>query len=485
MSKECTLVIRDEVNVRWEGLDANTRRKLSDKVKFFLEYARHTPSYKLGRWDGMQRFCDIGGRTYLNLSDQLLPIVQDAGYTVEIEDHRTKHDLSFAEVTEDMFSDVLWPKGHACEGQPIKLREHQVSCANEYLNNPQCLQEVATGAGKTVITAILSKSTEHLGKSVIIVPSKDLVTQTERDYKLLGLDVGVYFGDRKEPGHQHTICTWQSIEALDKKSKYYDPEYSISDFTEGVITVIVDEAHGVKGDVLKKHLSNLFAHVPIRWGLTGTIPLEESEKTSLISVLGPIVNEITAAELQEKGILSNLDIKILQIQDYINKFDSYQSELKYLVSDKARIEFLAKQIKSQSEEGNTLVLVDRIASGELLLEYLPDAVFISGKVKSADRKEEYADVQEAKNKIIIATYGVASVGIDIPRIFNLFMLEPGKSFIRVVQSIGRGIRTAKDKDYVNVFDVCSSAKYSKRHLTARKKFYKQRQYPYKVIKVER
>ena len=89
-----------------------------------------------------------------------------------------------------------------------------------------------------------------------------------------------------------------------------------------------------------------------------------------------------------------------------------------------------------NESGNTLILVDRISAGNELVERLGDkAVFISGATKSDDRKEHYDEVKVADGKIIVATYGVAAVGINIPRIFNLVLIEPGKSFVRVIQSI--------------------------------------------------
>jgi superfamily II DNA or RNA helicase len=120
----------------------------------------------------------------------------------------------------------------------------------------------------------------------------------------------------------------------------------------------------------------------------------------------------------------------------------------------------------------------------MLVERLPDSSFVSGAMKTTDRKEQYDEVKTATNKIIVATYGVAAVGINIPRIFNLVLLEPGKSFVRVIQSIGRGIRKAEDKDHVEIWDVTSSAKFSKKHLTVRKKYYDDAGYPYQVQKVK-
>jgi superfamily II DNA or RNA helicase len=111
-------------------------------------------------------------------------------------------------------------------------------------------------------------------------------------------------------------------------------------------------------------------------------------------------------------------------------------------------------------------------------------VFVSGSTKGADRKSEYDEVSTATGKVIIATYGVAAVGINIPRIFNLVLVEPGKSFVRVIQSIGRGIRKAEDKDFVQIWDITSTAKYAKRHLTKRKVFYKEANYPFTVEKAD-
>jgi len=106
------------------------------------------------------------------------------------------------------------------------------------------------------------------------------------------------------------------------------------------------------------------------------------------------------------------------------------------------------------------------------------AVFVSGATKARDRQDEYDEVATSTDKIIVATYGVAAVGINIPRIFNLVMIEPGKSFTRVIQSIGRGIRKAQDKDHVQIWDITSTCKFSKRHLTKRKVFYNEANYPY-------
>ena len=247
---------------------------------------------------------------------------------------------------------------------------------------------------------------------------------------------------------------------------------------------MIDEVHKAKADVLKQLLSSVFSNVPIRWGLTGTIPKDEHEAVACTSTIGPVIGQLSAKELQDRGVLSNLEVNILQLADTHVGFNSYAQELKWITTNPDRIEFISQLINGMTDNGNTLILVDRIKTGELLIEQNPDWVFVSGGMKQSERKENYDEVSEAEGKVIVATYGVAAVGINIPRIFNLVLIEPGKSFVRVIQSIGRGIRKAKDKDFVNVFDITSTLKYSKKHLTERKKFYREAEYPFKITKIE-
>ncbi len=479
----CRLIIKDEVNIKFEGLAVETRRKIANKLKFDLPYARHMPSYKLGRWDGTKTYFGIGGTGYLAHLDVILPIVEDAGYEILIEDLRQHSKIEFEPITENYWADQgkTWPKGHPEAGTPIVLRDYQFDVVNKFLANTQALQEVATGAGKTITTATLSHLCEPYGRTMVIVPNKSLVVQTEEDYRNLGLDVGVYFGDRKELGKTHTICTWQSLNVLDKKS-YDNATLSLAEFIEGVAAIIIDEVHQAKADVLTKLLTQNFSNCAIRWGLTGTVPKEAWEFQGILASIGPVINQVSAHDLQEKGVLANLQINILQTND-VQVFRNYQEEYSFLVTDDHRISWIGNKIKEISLSGNTLVLVNRIDTGDKLTAMLPDSVFISGAVKLTDRKEEYDEIKTSSDKIIVATYGVAAVGINIPRIFNLVLIEPGKSFVRVIQSIGRGIRRAEDKDHVEIWDITSACKYAKRHLTERKKFYKEAKYPFAITKV--
>jgi hypothetical protein len=338
----------------------------------------------------------------------------------------------------------------------------------------------------TIVCATMVKMCEQYGRTLTIVPSKSLVEQTEEDYINCGLDVGVYYGNRKDINKTHTICTWQSLNVLMKNSKNIDEQsesMTLTKFLKDINTVIVDECHTTKAAALKTLLTKYLNNAPIRWGLTGTVPKEEFNAQSLYTSIGPIVNTVRASELQEKGILSTCHIHIQQLID-VQKFKNYQEELKFLVTTKPRIKYIADMISKIAESGNTLILVDRIETGKLLQEELKDTVFVNGSIKTNDRKEEYDAFKTEDSKILIATYGVAAVGINIVSLYNLVLIEPGKSFVRVIQSIGRGLRKGFDKDHVDIWDISSTCKYSKRHLTERKSFYKESNYKFTIKKFD-
>jgi superfamily II DNA or RNA helicase len=482
--KKATIIVRDEVNCAIKDLDLDMRKKLVRQFKYDIPNAKFMPAYRLGRWDGTVSFFNLGGSTYLNLLPEILPTLINDGWEIEIDDQReyeTNFDLGT--VDQNTFSHVMWPKDHPVEGQPIVLRDYQIEIVNDFLKNPQCLQEIATGAGKTLITATLSQRIESYGRSIVIVPNKSLVVQTEEDYINMQLDVGVFFGDRKELGKQHTICTWQSLNSLMKNTKAGKGDYTIAEFLEGVVCVIVDEVHSAKADALKTLLTGPMARIPLRWGLTGTVPKEDFEFQSLHVSLGKVISKVSAKKLQDKGVLANCHVNVVQLIDHA-EHTNYQSELKYLLTNPDRLDIMANLINEANKTGNTLVLVDRVEAGKELVSRLGDnAVFVSGATKNSDRKEQYDEVTNANNKIIVATYGVAAVGINIPRIFNLMLIEPGKSFVRVIQSIGRGIRKAEDKEDVQIWDITSTCKFAKRHLTKRKKFYKEANYPFSIKKL--
>jgi superfamily II DNA or RNA helicase len=483
MDHVARIIIEDEVNINIKNIELPLKRALLKSVEFFIPGARYTPAFRMGRWNGTTSFFKLGGASYLNILDRLLPVIQDHGYEFEIDDRRAHHVFDFEVIDENFLTDLAWPAGHRFAGQPIELRDYQVEAINTCLENLQGINVLPTSAGKTIITATLSKIVQRYGRTVVIVPNKNLVQQTEEDYVNLGLDVGVLYGDRKEYDRTHTICTWQSLNILDKKHKDHLDNQQLEKFLKNVMCVIVDECHRVTDtNVLHNLMTTVFHNVPIRWGLTGTIPEEEFKEIGLITAIGPQIGTLSAKELQDKGYLAKCNVTVMQTQETL-QYPNYQQEIKHLVTNEDRLNWLAATIEEIAQTGNTLVLVDRIETGQKLYNQLSNSVFISGEMKSSDRRDHYKELNFGDNGIMVATYGTTSTGINIARIFNLVLIEPGKSFVRVIQSIGRGLRKANDKDAVEIYDICSRMKFSNNHLNKRKQFYNKAQYPFTIKKI--
>ena len=482
---EAKLQILDEVNCKFIGLDAIHRRVLHAKSKVFNPANRYIPSVRLGRWDGKEIYFQIGGGTYINLLPEQIDYLAEQNIDIEIEDLRTyNRDFEFSPIDDNYFSNKVWPDNHQMAGQPVKLRELQVIAANHFLSDQQCIAQLPTSSGKSLLCAVLAHKVEKYGRSIVIVPNKDLISQTEQYYRDLGLDVGVYYGERKEFFKTHTICSWQSLAKLSENAIDIGlPEpVTFEKFIQGVVAVIVDEVHTAKAQLLKDLLTGPLAKVPIRWGITGTIPKEPFEIINLTITLGNVTHSVATSDLQEQGILSNCDVNILQLID-LKEFSDYATEHDFLVTDKRRLDYISKIIISASASGNVLVLVSRKETGKELEKLIPDSMFLSGATKSTTRREHYDEVATTNSKILIATSGIAAVGIDVPNINHLIMLETGKSFIRTIQSIGRALRTTKDKNHATIWDICSTCRFSKKHLTARKKYYKEQGFPSTVEKV--
>ena len=320
----------------------------------------------------------------------------------------------------------------------------------------------------TSITAAISYFYGTKGYKVItIVPSGDLVTQTKEWYELLQLDVGVYSGDEKDINHTHVVATWQAVQ--------YNPAI-MQEFQ----VLIWDEAHGIKASVAQKIINENGKHIAFRFGVTGTFPKPEADSLSLISSIGPILKQIPAAWLIENGYLAKVQIQPIELNEtYVDEeFPDYAAEKAFLSKSTSRMEMIANLIISQcAVHGNTLVLVNSIPFGEKLASLIKDAVFLYGESPKDLRKEHYVMFEEKDDIIVIASSGIASTGISIDRVFCLMMIDAGKSFIKAIQSIGRGLRKGHDKEAVHVVDVYSKQKWAKKHFKERSKHYSEAGYP--------
>lgn len=487
-----TIIYKDYIHCTVRGLLPDDIAKCIKEFKVFIPSARFQPSYKLGRWDGYKQYFTITGQTYVNLLPRMFEIINVSQYEVEI--IRPENVIEDPDLGENIdntyFSYLKWYKGHYKEDEPIMLEDHQVRVVNTCLKNHRCIIDAATGSGKTLISAVLAKKVLPFGKTILIVPSKDLAFQSANEFKQWGLDAGIVGCNLREFGHDVTVCTWQTINSMErsKTEKSLSVE-ELSKLKDGVVSLIFDECHQCKSYHIQQVCDSTFKDVPIKWGLTGTVPKEKSDYYCLYTSLGGVGAVVEAKELQDKGFLANCNINCIRLEDNTLCQD-FTSEIEYLESNDERISFITQLLHSIVQtSGNTLVLLSHKKFGKNLTEKLiklgTNAIFLNGDVKSTKRFEEYEKIKTENNKCIVAIDKIASTGLSISRLFNLVFIDYGKAFTKTIQSVGRGLRLAKDKDFVEIYDISSTTKYSKKHFNDRIHYYDEKKYPFRILNIDK
>ena len=462
----CTIHLDDEVNCRIGGLRPEHLDILWNKFGVFVDGYFHMPAYQLRRWDGKIRFFEKNGKTFSRILDEILPFICSWDYDVQIEDHRVPAPVITDRVSDDFFG---------IEG--FKLRPYQVEVVNSMLDEGSGFAICATGSGKTSMCAALSMVLHLNGlQTLIIVPSSDLVTQTVNEFRhhlsAYPVTIGEYSGSQKDIDHPIVVATWQSLQNVPHYMGFFN-------------AVIVDEAHGAKANVIKELINTHGKHISHRYGCTGTFPKSQVDQYSLKLSIGKIVREVPASWLIEQGYLSEILIEPVETVDEDPDLPDYASERAYLTRHEERNEAIAQYIQELRQKyGNTLVLVNTqsLAQGRAIADLIPDAVYLDGNSSSEIRQEQYLQYADRDDMIVIASAGIASTGISIDRIFCLVMLDTGKSFVKCIQAVGRGLRRKGDKCKIFVVDLYSKLKYAKKHFKERRTYYKEAEYPLTTLK---
>ena len=488
---------------------------------------RWTPAFKAGYWDGKDTEFD-NGKVNQGLWKECYIACQMVNTKFNIlnkEEFPINRNVTLDSVKEfcnEFFKDHKYDKEKNGVWVPFLPYDHQIETAYKILKNRYCLAEVATSGGKSLIISIVYFYTitklKPDAKLLLIVPSISLVTQFFDDivdYNIgqnakvdggnknpLKLNIEEIMSDKPRK-HSHTenpnICigTYQSLINYEK------------DFFKQFHSVACDEAHTAKSKSLKTILKKTFTYAYNRFGVSGTFPTDETMEILYIqSLMGPIVSNVQAKTLIDKGIITQMDIKVLMLnhndKDFNDKVsyikrtgggkEAYLIEKEYIHLSEKRIRFISKIINKC--DNNTLVLFDTIEYGKTLLEKMkkdmPEKEFyyIDGEVKTKDREviKKNMEISDGKVKILVASYGTLSTGVSIKNLFNLILADSYKSEGRVIQSIGRCLRLFAGKNTANIFDIVDIFEkdpkniYYKQFLS-REGFYIKREYPYKIIKI--
>lgn len=422
---------------------------------------RFMPMYKSGMWDGKVQF--IKG-TYLpiGLLEKLEMFCQRGGYTLSI-NFNDRNELS----KDDLLKFIQHLE------LPYQVRDFQFEAVYQALTQKRISIESVTGSGKSLVAYIICRFLILQKKRILlIVPTTQLVEQMYQDFIDYGFEniwedtAKIYSGKDKNFSKQLIISTWQSLHTMKNKDVF-------STFD----CLIIDEAHGAKGTSITK-IASLCYTAEYRVGLSGTFPdYNTVEWFSIVGSLGPIRKFTNYQELIENKYITDVHIKCLTIEysnldkerNYDMNSKDYVGENDYVYTHERRNKFVTNLAYNLKQ--NTIILFTKIDHGNYLYDILEKhnvsngnkkkLFYIDGNVATLDREDIRSAMEKTNDIILLASYGTFSAGINLKNLHNIIFGSNYKSKIKVLQSIGRGVRNNEGKDHVNVFDIVDNLNYDK------------------------
>lgn len=486
-----TVIKRNEALVTLDCEDQGVLMEISDHYTFFVPGYKFMPAFRNKFWDGKIRLFNSRNQTLPHgLVKNLQRFAGSRGYKIKAGDGIfpvPPNDTVLAEFIRKLKI-------------PFPIRDYQLTGWHHALRNQRAILVSPTGSGKSLIIYMLMRYyfDNHSKKVLIIVPTTSLVEQLHKDFKDYSKGNGFPVDD-----HVHRI--YSGKERVNFKSRVVITTWQSAircpaDWFSQFGMVIGDEAHTFKAKSLNTIMERL-ENASYRIGTTGTLDGTKVHELVLTGHFGDALNVTSTKELIENKTLADLSIQclVLKYSPAVRKSfgkKTYQEEIDFIVTNQRRLAFTRNAALSQ--KGNTLVLYNLVEKhGKPLYEAIKAAAsdegrevyFVSGAV-SADQRELVRELTEKDhNAIIVASMGTFSTGINIKNLHNIIFAAPTKSQIRVLQSIGRGLRRPEDGKPTTVYDISDDlgwkrrVNYTKNHAIERVKIYESQEFDFKILEV--
>ena len=475
---------KNEVYLILSDLEPSESQELASFFTFEVPGAKFMPTVRNRIWDGKIRlFSSATGEIYVGLLEYIKSFCQrnKIDYIVEegVEDER--------DVNIDVVKGFIKSLNPKSEGKSLKLRDYQIDAVHHCISRNRSLIVSPTASGKSLVIYSIIRYYHMMGlKTLILVPTTSLVEQMYKDFEDYGWSSDtycqkVYQGHSSKVEKDVVISTWQSLFRMPKK------------YFKVFGCVIGDEAHMFKAKSLTGIMTKLY-QCKYRFGLTGTLDGTQTHQLVLEGLFGPVEKVVSTKELIDKKSLADLQIKCIILKHpNIKERMEYAEELQYIAGKDERNTFIRNLLLHT--DGNTLCLFQLVEKhGKILYEEVEKntdrkVYFVYGGTPTNVREEIRGLVENDTDAIIIASYGTFSTGINIRNLHNIVFSSPSKSKIRVLQSIGRGLRQGNNKDSVLIFDIADdmtyngAPNYTLNHFQERISIYNEEQFNYQISKV--
>ena len=493
--EQITVKVKDNAFIYIDCDDKGILQELSEAFTFYVPNYKFTPQFRNKLWDGKIRLFNMRDQSmYSGLFGYVKAfcLERDIKLISILKEPPSKYNLPGM----DYDDDISWINQLPL---PFHPRDYQLEAIKHGLRTRSGLLVSPTASGKSLIIYLLMRYflAANEDKVLIIVPTTSLVKQMNGDFENYSKGDPWFIShtycheimaglDKAHKTKRVYISTWQSIYKMQKE---YFKQFGM---------VIGDEAHNFKAKSLISILTKC-VNARYRFGLTGTLDGTQTHKLVLEGLFGPHKNITTSKELIDRGDLANISIDIILLKhpdEYCKVVSKmkYQDEVDWIVTSQKRNNFIKNLALDQ--KGNTLILFQFVEKhGEPLYKLIDKAVkdnrkvfFVSGKTPADTREEIRSITEKEKNAILICSYGTFSTGVNIVNLHNIIFASPSKSQIRVLQSIGRGLRKS-NQDTV-LYDISddlhwkSKKNYTLNHSGERIKIYAKEKFKFKIHEVK-
>lgn len=427
--------------------DQSIKTQLHDMLRFRPKDYWHNAAYKAKRWDGYKDFFDDkSGKFLTGLLPEVEKYLKVKKKQYVVLDQRGNIQWQHQNIGQDFLNNWL-PDGQ----DPITLHDFQPDLANKCFEYNRGIVTAPTGAGKTFILVSVLKALPPKTPTLFLTKNAQLVHQNWEEMKKWGVEnLGRWYDKYKEPNY--VMCATVHKQTFASLNKLL-PKFKV---------LLVDEVHDCMSDVPVSAYKKMKSCC-VRIGFSATAfkwdkkKIDDVHKWSVKGHFGPLFKTkttesglLTTKDLQDRGILSPSDCYFYPISSPMLTYEPYADAVKLGIEQNFHFHEVVKRL-AESCPGRTLIVVERIEQGKYLEQMIPGSVFINGSNSLKEREPVINAMKTGDKCVSIVMRQIITAGINV-KIHDLINAAGGEGAHNIIQLMGRGLRTADDKDLLRYHD---------------------------------
>jgi superfamily II DNA or RNA helicase len=461
-NRTCRLEDENDIQFLWE---------LDNELSYKIQGAEYSKAFKSKRWDGIKRLLKDDLSFPIGLLGRVKRYYELCNKQFNIIDKRSITPSNPLDISDNL------------KNLDIEPREYQKQAVEATKNNYTGIIRVATGGGKTLISALIAADINK--KTIIYVIGTDLLYQFYNFFvSVFGSNkIGIVGDGKCDIKDINIVSVWTAGQALDiktmkfliedklkekkvQKNKYND----IKKMLKETKVHIWDECHIAACDTIQ----NIYNYIEPEhlYGMSASPWRDDNADMLIECILGTKIVDISAKRLIEEGYLTKPIIKFKKVPKIQLSSTQYQTVYKeYIIENDIRNNIILSDTEKLVSLGyKTIVLFKSINHGNVLYDLISKKLkckLLNGNDSIEERDKVKKEIESGEIDVVIASR-IFDIGVDVPILSGLVVAGSGKSGVATLQRVGRVLRLYPGKTYSAVVDYIDDAKHLSDHSKKRK-----------------